>query len=856
MEALDGLAAALRAGDELDAAGAVLPASALVELLAAGPLPGAPALRLRGATVTGALRLSGARVHVPVELRDCRFSGEVDLRMAQLSGLALTGSRLPRLRAGNLRVAADLMLDDGFTADGPVDLTDAHIGGSLRLSGGNLRGAGGRALVADRVVVAGTCYARRLHSDGELRLPGARITGNLDLAGAVLSGPTGDVLDITGIDVGGSLLAHRHPTRTDMTFTATGRVLLAGARIGGDLSLSGAQIASRARPARGEEAAEGSRAPVLPAGIVDDAACLVADRVRVEGNLELDDGLHTTGTVRLPNAVVGGYVRLSGARLDGPLGASDAGIALLADGMEVGGDIEGRAGGRGALACSGQVRLIDAHVRGTASLSGITLAAPDGYALLGDRLRVGGELYLRRAQVTGTLRLQNADIGSTLDCEGAQLSRPRLRPDGSMRPSLDLRAAVIGKDLLGTGGFAAAGGVRLRVAEVGKSTQFVAARLGTAPDVSRYALNAYGLTTADLVVAPADPPGGCVRLEQATVGSFTDTAQLWDAAGGAVVDGFRYEVLVDLPPVDLRSRLRWLEQVIPDYAPGPYDQLAAAYRRAGHEDRAERVLVERQRRHYAEAGPAGRIWGWLQRFTVGFGYRPWLAVCWLALAWVAGGTWFSGHVPVPVDDGQHPVFNPWIFAADTLLPIVNLGQDGYWRLAGASQWVATGLVIVGWILATTAAAGAARVLKRVRRSTRSSRPPLNCCDGGFPGRVSPVVRVNRPPGRRRDVNTVLHLGTPLWDRLDAGRHALDEDAELTPIFSALTRGGWRQQQRVDSAVEQFRRDPLTAPIPVVREIASATSWAGGLSWSEGSGSGRSRRSGRAARSGGRHHRVA
>jgi hypothetical protein len=57
--------------------------------------------------------------------------------------------------------------------------------------------------------------------------------------------------------------------------------------------------------------------------------------------------------------------------------------------------------------------------------------------------------------------------------------------------------------------------------------------------------------------------------------------------------------------------------------------------------------------------------------------------------------------------------------------------------------------------------------------------------------------------------------TPLWDVLDAGRHALDEDALLTPIFAALTRGGWRQRQRATTAQERFRRDPLTAPIPVV-----------------------------------------
>ncbi len=47
---------------------------------------------------------------------------------------------------------------------------------------------------------------------------------------------------------------------------------------------------------------------------------------------------------------------------------------------------------------------------------------------------------------------------------------------------------------------------------------------------------------------------------------------------------------------------------------------------------------------------------------------------------------------------------------------------------------------------------------------------------------------------------------------DTGRHALDEDALLTPIFAALARRGTRPSP-VDP-VERFRRDPLTAPLPV------------------------------------------
>ncbi|GAA2549598.1 hypothetical protein [Pseudonocardia hydrocarbonoxydans] len=387
------LTGALTAGHELDLGGAELPAAALAAVLTAGRPPGAPVLRLRHARVTGVLRLTGAQVTVPVDLRACTFDEAPDLRMAEFSGLSMSGCRVPALRAGNVVVTADLTLDDGFTSHGPVHLSDARIGGSLRLSAGRLDGAGGRAVIADRLVVGGTCYARRLVAGGEVRMPGARITGNLDLSGAELASPTVDALDLTGLAVDGSLLAGRH--HAGPVFTCDGRVLLAGVQVGGDLVLTGAVIRRRAGEPLLPRAADESRMPIVPGGIVDPGAALVADRIRVQGNLELDDGSDTTGTVRLPGAVVGGYVRLSGAHLTGPYDEPDRGVALLGDGIEIGGDLEARAAGRGPLRCDGQLRLVDAHVRGSASLSGVRLHAPDRDAFNGDRLRVGGELYLR-----------------------------------------------------------------------------------------------------------------------------------------------------------------------------------------------------------------------------------------------------------------------------------------------------------------------------------------------------------------------------------------------------------------------------------------------------------------------------
>ncbi len=59
----------------------------------------------------------------------------------------------------------------------------------------------------------------------------------------------------------------------------------------------------------------------------------------------------------------------------------------------------------------------------------------------------------------------------------------------------------------------------------------------------------------------------------------------------------------------------------------------------------------------------------------------------------------------------------------------------------------------------------------------------------------------------------------------SGRHAVDEEAALTPIFHALSHGGVRgraEQSRGGDAVAEFRRDPLTAPIPVQALAAAAS----------------------------------
>ena len=680
-------------GEWIDAGGATIRGKVLTDLFT--ETDGRSALRLSNARITGPVNLEGRVVRQVVDLRGCVFEETPDLRMANLVGLRMHVCRVPGMLARNLRVESDLILEPRFTCRGTLDLTDANIGGSLRMSGAVLDGRESDAMRAARLKVSGSLQAVVLRTVGEMRLVGASIGGTFQLTGAHLSNPGGDTLDGVGMVIGGNFLANSMGGR----FTSNGRVSLVGSHISGDTVFTGARLTASGQTA------------------------LDCDRLRCDGSIVLDKGFTAVGPVYLSDARVGGWLRLAGATVGDPKvvrrpdGERRAPVALLADGIELGGGLDARAGAiagrpdQRPLVVYGQFRLPGAKVDGTVSLSGARLYCPGRDALFADRLSVGETLYLEEVIATGCIRLQDTQIGASLDCSGARLTEPRLRADGSRKPSLDLQFATIGHNLLCSLDVVATGGVSVRLADIRHTIHMSHATLGDGQPHSR-ALDAYGLTAHRLVVQfPEDqPPRGQVRLGNAHIRVLSDGPGLWAAAGGVDVDDFVYESVEN--GITVKQRLEWLRTVQPDFAPGPYDQLVTVYRDAGEEQLAEKVLLEKQRRRHGELGPAGRVWGIVQEYTVGFGYRPWLAAVWLGVFWLVGTTWFEFNEMVKLDNDQNPVWNPPLLAMDLLLPIIDLGQDNMWRMVGPSQWIADVLIAAGWVLATTVAAGATRLLKR------------------------------------------------------------------------------------------------------------------------------------------------
>jgi len=97
---------------------------------------------------------------------------------------------------------------------------------------------------------------------------------------------------------------------------------------------------------------------------------------------------------------------------------------------------------------------------------------------------------------------------------------------------------------------------------------------------------------------------------------------------------------------------------------------------------------------------------------VGYGYKPWRAAACLAVLLALGSIVYALAPPRPLQPGAAPHFNPVIYTLNLLVPVVDLGQRDAFNPAGLEQWLSYVLIAAGWVLATTIATGAARVLRR------------------------------------------------------------------------------------------------------------------------------------------------
>jgi hypothetical protein len=486
-----------------------------------------------------------------------------------------------------------------------------------------------------------------------IQLDEARVGGRLNLNGAHLENPDGDALTAEGAQIHGDMFCRAG-------FQAEGQIRLTGARIGGELNLNGAHLKN------------------------PDGKALSADRAQIEEGLFCND-IQTDGEMRLIGAHIGGQLNLAGAHLKNPDSE-----ALSADDAQIDGGMFCTNG----FQVEGKMRLPGARIGAQLNLAGAHLKNPDSEALSADGAQIGGDMVCNDGfQVEGMMRLIGAHIGGQLNLTRAHLKNP----DGK---ALTLDGADIKEDVLCLGGFQADGALCLTHAHIGGRLDLSQAKLSS---TSGSALDLRHSTITRLVLPMTTAPQGVLDLTHARVIHLEDD---WPTtAYKASLADLVYETL---SPLDgqIARRLDWIARAEGAFRPQPYEQLAAALRREGHDDGAREVAIAKEEARQGTLRWPGKLRSRFLGSTVGYGYKPAQGLWWLTglflIDWFVF-TWAkeNGHLRALREKSvRPPEFHVSLYALDHVLPVIELGQRSYWSATGFFQYWQTASDLAGWLLVT------------------------------------------------------------------------------------------------------------------------------------------------------------
>ena len=246
-----------------------------------------------------------------------------------------------------------------------------------------------------------------------------------------------------------------------------------------------------------------------------------------------------------------------------------------------------------------------------------------------------------------------------------------------------------------------------------------------------------------------------VDFTNATTSFLIDDPRNWPPR--FVISGFSYDRFEQsptnamTPAWDHIQRCVWLSRQTA-YDAGPYEQAARVFRRHGYTSGARAILISQRRQ--ARRATTGR-WAIPRRMldaaygaTVSYGYRPW-RVLWLlaallilvtisfqmpgaqaAMRAASGGSVYATHIRPPTpsaasveasgthnapahkiitadcSSGQVRCFNSFLYAIDTVVPLVSLGQRSTWypdvhaRDGTFMQWWLNAATMLGWLLSS------------------------------------------------------------------------------------------------------------------------------------------------------------
>ncbi len=422
------------------------------------------------------------------------------------------------------------------------------------------------------------------------------------------------------------------------------------------------------------------------------------DGSKLAGVLNMD-GLKVDDTVFMRNGEFADVVLIN-AKIDGYLDMDDSKITgrLDMDGLKLGGILLMN---RGEFA---EVVLRGAQVGYQLSMIGSKFSSK----LDMDSLKAGSHLFMNDGEFDEVV-LVSAQFGGNIEMDGSKFT------------------GKLNMDSLKAGGYLA-----MRNAEFDKPVEFIFGEVGSVLDLSGSKLSTVDLTgtvirrelrlgsgTSPLRWPSESRPR--LTLRNTVVGAIQDLEDSWPANLRLVLVGFSYERLGGFGPRAVEHQIgsretdwyvKWLarDEI---YSPQPYEQLATVLRKMGHAGKADDILFNGRLRALRETEMplSQKLWQYSMWLFIGFGYRIYYALVWVAV-FVFIGAWV---IRQSVEGKKAGFRYGFAYSFDNLLPIIKLREAHYEvDFAGGFRWERYFFYfhqIMGYVLASFLVAGLAGLTK-------------------------------------------------------------------------------------------------------------------------------------------------
>lgn len=552
---------------------------------------------------------------------------------------------------------------------------------------------------AHGMTVSEDLNARGIQLKGCLTLEDAHIEKTLTLNDAILHQSSPQNVDdkctifADGMIVGG-----------DANFiglnSCGGEVRLIGAHIGGDLACCKAALS------------------------FDGECALHASRIIVDGSIFLREGFRSIGGVAFDLARIGGYFDCRDAKItanavnDGP---ARHGKSLAAQGIDIKGSVK-----LNNSTFDGEVNFSAAKIGMEFNASGSHFYS-DREALNVESAHVSSSVCLNRITATGTVRLTNLYSGHNVWCENMTLT--------GMPDDIDHKPYALRGDAM----------------KVVDGFFFYSRR--EFPDSATNNSTSKSYKYCDPKIS------GCVCLSHAAIGQLNDGDCLWPA--DYRLDHFTYNTFGSFADTSLPQRITWVSNESgEEFHQQPYEHLAYVFRQKGLNEYVKAILIRKrdERAKVSKTNWISRIPHVLLKYIIAYGYRPYRIIWFLLglalLGWITFA-WANrlGHMvpsrdsiyanecylsPITSRDCQgwieitsetavpdnYPELVPLVYAIESTIPIVHLGQTDYWRPAydtSDALWSQAGWyfivyqwihIVLGWVLSTVAVAGLTGLARR------------------------------------------------------------------------------------------------------------------------------------------------